>query len=235
MKKAVKLLNGKITDLINDFIRSYFSYIVLVGGVWLILNTIGFILNPSKGFVNLFNSSKAFWYSLIIFLVMITRQKTGEILASKMNVIISEIIAFVSTIGIAFAVLSVMLKEADERNLISALILFFIRFVFIQIYFDKGLTRRKISCYEEFAKLRRINLLPVTSAFIVFFDFATNRHPDIEDSLCLSALLESVVAIIAIIVIKNRTKKMRVLPSFFERTEKIVIDIDLATILHRLR
>lgn len=227
MKKTVKLLNGKITDLINDFIRSYFSYIVLVGGVWLLLNTIGFILDPSRGFVNLFNSSKAFCYSLLIFLVMITRQKTGEILASKMNVIISEIIAFVSTIGIAFAVLSVTLKEADERNLISALILFFIRFVFIQIYFDKGLTRRKISCYEEFAKLRRINLLPVISAFIVFFDFATNRHPDIEDSLFLSALLESVVAIIAIIVIKNRTKKMRVLPSFFERTEKIVIDIDL--------
>lgn len=225
-KKSLKLLHGSFSDTLTDLLRNGIAYIIVVGGVWLVLGLIGLIFNPSAGFNSLFNQEKAFLFSALALIILITRQKIGENLSAVMNVIAAEIIAFAAGTGLTLLLLNIAKIKVRESDLISLLIFAAIRYIFIQAYFDKAIVRKSNTLYEQFAKIRRINPLTIFASLTIFMVYAVNRHPKFAD-VAAAVLFEIALTVIIISTIKRRTKKRRILPEYFTGTERIVLDVDL--------
>lgn len=125
-------------------------------------------------------------------------------------------------------IFSAYIPDFDLRSIISISELAIVRYVLIQAYFDRGITRKSRGLYELYAGVRRANWLPVLMSFVIFFEFAVNRYPSVAKALLVGVLFEPAAALITVEVIRRRTKARRIPPENFSSTQNLVLDIDLA-------
>ncbi|MGN0689205.1 MAG: hypothetical protein ACI4KH_02160 [Oscillospiraceae bacterium] len=230
-KQSVRLLSGSPSDLLVVVLRSYITYFVTVGGVWLILGLISLIANPQNGFNSLFNQKEAFIYSLLAFTALVIRQKVGEYLCARMNVFVAEALSLLLG-GLLFALFFSRVDFNFRSNDISVIIVFLIlvilRYIPLQSFFDKGIVRRGKGMYEQFARVRRKNFLPAFMSLMVFLGYALFRYPKPKSIIFGGVFLELIIALITAEIIKRRTKANRIPSEAFGNAQNIVLDIHLA-------
>lgn len=227
-RKSAVLLSGNISDMLAAALRSYITYIVMVGGTWLLLSLASLLFSPERAFSSMFNQQEAFIYSALAFTALLIRQRAGEHLCARMNTFAAEMLAFVIVVLLFVVIFSSYVFGFERSYTISILVFAFVRYVCVQAYFDRGIVRKGSSLYERYAGVRRINWLPALMSLVIFFEFANNRHPNLSEGLFVGIMLELIAALITAEVIRRQTKAARIPSESFGGAQNLVLDIDLA-------
>lgn len=227
-KLTCRLLGGKISDWAADLLRCSLSYLILVGGTWFLLNLAAFLFNPSNGFFSMFNQTEAFLYSVLTLLALFIRQRVGEYLSARMNTIIAEILALMLAVLLFAGIFSGHISDFKGRSVISILEVAVVRYIPLQAYFDRGITRKSRGLYEMYAGVRRANWIPVLMSFVIFYEFTINRSPSVSKGLLVGVIVDLITALITAEVIRRRIKARRIPAENFSAAKSLVLDIDLA-------
>ncbi|MGN1119943.1 MAG: hypothetical protein ACI4Q4_06265, partial [Oscillospiraceae bacterium] len=227
-RKSAVLLSGNWCDPVAVVLRSCIAYAAIIGGAWLLLNLAALMFSPERAFNSMFNQREAFAYSALAFAALIIRQRVGERLCARINAFAAEIIAFFVGVLLFIVFFRGYFSDFRINGTITLLVFALVRYVFVQAYFDAGIVRKGRGLYEQFARVRRINLLPALTSLVIFFEFANNRYPKLYRAFFTAIVLELVAALITAEVIRRRTKARRISPESFGSAKILVLDIDLA-------